>query len=214
MSDQQDQAPLPALATPVGIKLVYAQHASPLDLKVRVSIQSATLLDMEIVDEDTGAKVFEVYGKLASWSREAHIKAADGTVLYKLRQKKASLRYAFNAFDAEVSSATDTPVFTARAKGGLGKTSYDLDITLPAVGPSGQEQTLSLKTGIVSVHQGRKSRPPIAHSPPPRTPTSQLKDVSDILDAQGQTIAQINRSRKGSKKYKSESYWAPALRGS
>ena len=206
--------PLPALATPVGIKLLYAQHTKPLDLKVRVSIQSATLLDMEIVDDDTGAKVFEVYGKLASWSREAHIKAADGTVLYKLRQKKASLRYAFNAFNAEASSAMDNPVFTARAKGGLGKTSYDLEITLPAVGTSGQEQTLSLKTGIVSVHQGRKSGPPQLTRRRPPTPTAQLKDVSDILDAQGQTIAQINRSRKGYKKFKSESYWAPALGGS
>jgi len=150
-SSQGILKPLPA---PLGLNSFYCQHDALLQLKLHVKAKSGTLLDIKVTDEDTSLPVFQVEGKLASLSKELQVKTADGKGLYTMKQKKAAIRYIFKACQIDSpspsSTKTDEIIFTAKAKGGFKKDTFDLSIVFNNALNSGKEETLSLKTGIVS----------------------------------------------------------------
>lgn len=145
----------------LGLKPFLAKHQEPLVLTVKPNCMSATMLDMQVTDNATGANVFKVQGRFMSFSRKLHVShiSEDGKAmqqLYTMKQKTLCCPYTFDAVDKEHKEADgkQMPVFTAKARSSLGSGMFDLDASFANVcGQDGRKSTvLHVKSGIVSSH--------------------------------------------------------------
>lgn len=137
------------VAAAFGIKPEFSKHTETLSLLIKPKMMSVTLLDMSVIDEDTGEEVFKVHGKLASMHREVHIICSKtGAKLYTMKQKLKATNYSFNAVDEEAEGGG--AVFTARAVGWWKKDAWDLRMSFNNAVDDNEKSALYLRTGIVS----------------------------------------------------------------
>lgn len=140
----------PAPAAPLGIRPFYTQHTEPLDVEVTAKVMTCSGLDLTLAEAGTGRPMFAVVGKLAFLGNVAEVRAADGALLYRIWQKRAALRNKYKATQGSKpkTKAEEQADVLFHAEGGY-KLSFDLDVTYRSF-DEGKEQTLTLKTGVVS----------------------------------------------------------------
>lgn len=102
-----------------GIKPSYAQHRNRLELEAKVKGMSCANLDIRVKDVGTNSPLFQAKGKHIFFANGVDVKAANGALLYRVRQKRLSRRKVYEVTDGGVAKDGASVFMQAQARRAL-----------------------------------------------------------------------------------------------